>query len=266
MPTVERNEAEWQEIYDWAEGGEDWSERWGGTEMQWYGAVLPRIHRFVPARTILEIAPGFGRWSRFLKELCERLVLVDLTERCIEACRRRFAGESHIEYHVNDGRSLAMVADGSVDFVFSFDALVHAEEDVLEAYLSELATKLAPGGTGFLHHSNLGEYGPPPGRGVPIVGGALRRLGLIDGSDHWRAPSMTAAKFRRFAEAAGLVCLGQELVNWKSRRLIDCFSVFARREPGERRETPVVRNPGFMAEADRLARLAALYSGLPARG
>ncbi len=51
-----------------------------------------------------------------------------------------------------------MVADGSIDFVFSFDSLVHAEEDVIRSYLDQLGQKLRPDGVGFLHHSNLGEY------------------------------------------------------------------------------------------------------------
>ena len=55
------------------------------------------------------------------------------------ACRRQFADCSHIDYFVNDGKSLAMIADKSIDFAFSFNSLVHVEVDVLEAYLHQLA-------------------------------------------------------------------------------------------------------------------------------
>ena len=64
----------------------------------------------------------------------------------------------HISYHVNDGKSLAMVPDESVNFAFSFDSLVHADLDVLRAYLVELRNKLSPDGVAFLHHSNIGAY------------------------------------------------------------------------------------------------------------
>ena len=84
--------------------------------------------------------------------------MVDLTERCIEACKERFSADSHITYYVNDGKSLAMIPDDSVDFVFSFDALVHVEADVIKAYLSQLALQLKPDGVGFIHHSNIGAY------------------------------------------------------------------------------------------------------------
>ena len=75
-------------------------------------------------------------------------MVVDISERCIEACRQRFAAESHIAYHANDGRSLEMVADRSIDFVFSFDSLVHADADVIEDYLRQLGRKLTPNGVG----------------------------------------------------------------------------------------------------------------------
>ena len=67
--------------------------------------------------------------------------MVDLSEKCIEACRKGFASSSHISSHANDGKSLGMIAEKSIDFVFSFDSLAHAEADVIEAYLVQLATK-----------------------------------------------------------------------------------------------------------------------------
>ena len=99
--------------------------------------------------------------TQYLKEVCDELVVVDLADRCIDACKERFRAESHIRYHVNDGQSLDAIADGSIDFVFSYDSLVHAESDVLRAYLSQLGRKLAPDGAGFFHHSNLGSFRDP---------------------------------------------------------------------------------------------------------
>jgi hypothetical protein len=48
-----------------------------------------------------------------------------------------------------------MIENGSIDFAFSFDSLVHAESDVMSSYAHELARVLKPGGVAFLHHSNL---------------------------------------------------------------------------------------------------------------
>ena len=84
MPTIEENRSAWGETYTWPEAGEEWSRHWGSVYMHWYGSLLPRISAFVPAETILEIAPGYGRWTAFLKNLCKRLVIVDLSEKCID--------------------------------------------------------------------------------------------------------------------------------------------------------------------------------------
>jgi len=188
--------------------------------MQWYGSILPRISAFLPTDAILEVAAGYGRWTAFLKDLCKRLIIVDLAEKCIDRCRQRFANCSHISYFVNDGKSLEMVIDGGVDFIFSFDSLVHAEEDVLKTYTAEFAKKLPPNGVAFVHHSNLGEYihrieVESRLSKVPKLLGLLKRLGVgYKLADSSRAPSMTAAKMATFAEECKLRCVSQELVTW----------------------------------------------------
>ena len=123
MPTVEENQTCWNSTYPWIQQGEEWSSEWGGSEAQWHGAILPRIHAFLPTGTILEIAPGFGRWTHYLKNYCDSLIGVDLGEKCIRDCRQRFASERHLTFYTNDGKSLAMIPDESIDFVFSFDSL-----------------------------------------------------------------------------------------------------------------------------------------------
>ena len=116
----------------------------------------------------------------------------------------------------NDGKSLAMVPDGSVDFAFSADSLVHAEADALEAYVHELARTLSPDGVAFIHHSNLGAYRryfswttriPRMSRRKYL----LVRAGVVD-PDHWRALSMSA---RSFASFAGRRLQGTpDIINW----------------------------------------------------
>jgi SAM-dependent methyltransferase len=250
MPGVEANRELWGAAYDWPEEGGEWSAPWGGTVTQWYTSILPRLHPFLPARRVLEIAPGYGRWSSFLIAACESYVGVDLAATAVEACRKRFVDATHASFHVNDGRSLAAVDDGTVDLAFSYDSLVHVEEDVIGAYLAELARKLAPDGVAFLHHSNLAGC-PPLGRSAHL---ALRLGNLVRGQrtvgwDWWRGTTMSAERFAELAAEAGLACICQERINWMGPRLIDCISAVAR--PGSRWQRPntVVSNPHFMAEA-----------------
>lgn len=261
MPSVEENIVLWQDSAQWAESGEQWSGGWGGSEAQWHGTILPRISRFLPAGTILEIAPGHGRWTEYLRHHCERLILVDLMPACIDACRARFADDDRITFHVNDGRSLPMVRDGSVDFVFSFDSLVHVEADAIEEYVTEFSRVLCPDGTGFVHHSNAGEYRryfETPAFLPARVREVLCSVHVIEHAQ-WRALTMTAELFRQYCDASGLQCLSQELVNWSTKRLIDCLSIISRPSSFATAPTEVLRNDGFMDEARAVRKRAQLY-------
>jgi len=243
---INENLSLWDKTYVWTQGGDEWSAKWGSPEAQWFGCIYPRIHNFVPARTILEIAPGHGRWTKYLKDLASLLVIVDIAPTCIQTCKERFLGSSHIAGFVNDGKSLDMVPDGTVDFVFSFDSLVHAECDVLEGYLEQLGRKLTSDGVGFFHHSNIGAYAPQLGSGQMI-------------NSHGRAPSMTAEKFAAYCAQSNLSCIGQELINWLGNQLTDCFSIFTPKSSRWARPNVIHRNDQFMTEANTLMNLAPVY-------
>jgi SAM-dependent methyltransferase len=243
MPSLEWNRNVWNATYNWDRGGDEWSSLWGGAAAQWYGSLLPRIHRWVPAGTILEIAPGFGRWTQFLIGLAERLIVVDLSEKCVAACRERFAAARNVSYHVNDGRSLGAVPDKSVGFAFSFDSFVHVEADVLECYIAELSRTLTPDGTAFLHHSNIGAY-----------------AGSVS-NPHMRADSVRADVIVAACSKVGLECISQELVTWggDATVLSDCFSVLTPAGSVWAQENQIIRNPEFMAEASRSSARESLY-------
>jgi len=262
MPSIEENLKAWNDDYEWPQQGDKWSERWGSSTAQWYCTLLPRIHGFLPTGTILEIAPGHGRWTQFLKTLCHTLILVDLSPSCIDACKKRFATDRHITYHVNDGTSLDMIPDRSLDFVFSFDSLVHAEAEVIRQYLLQISRKLRDRGGGFIHHSTLGDF---PWL-IRLIEWSkrlrlYRRSTFIQQQEHWRASSMTASLFQAFCTEADLSCTKQELVNWVGTRFcIDCLSTFKKGNSGSGDKCAVFRNPKLMLEADRALWLSRVYT------
>lgn len=261
MPSVAENNAWWNQAYDWHESGDEWSRPWGGTNAQWHGSLRPRLHRFLPAGQGLEIACGYGRWTQFLKDECEHLTALDLSDKCVSACQERFRDATNISYVVNDGTSLAMIDDASIDFVFSFDSLVHVDRATLDAYLAELARILTPDGVAFIHHSNLGAYPWLHRRlpRIPKLRGVLRRLRVTEFA-HIRDPSVTASGVAASAERVGLQCIGQELISWLTRRtLIDCISTVARPMGRYARTNRVIRNSDFHLEAGYVAQLAGLY-------
>lgn len=244
--------------YDWKDAGEEWSERWGTSAAQWSGTIFPRIRHCLPAGTLLEIGPGYGRWTHYLKDHCQHLIVVDRAAECIEACHARFANDPRIAAYVNEGGSLSMIPDQSLDFIFSFDVFVHIKREVVETYLAEFARTLKIGGRGFIHHSNLAAFANSPRHKLP---GFLRKLlnkwHVLD-DDHHRTPTMSAELFRQLCSKNGLQCIRQELVNWRGRRLIDCFSWIERTENARNmKTTEIVSNPNFMREAEAIKQQAA---------
>lgn len=270
MPSVEQNVDQWDRDYDWSERGDEWSKPWGGAAAQWYGSLHPRVRSFLPSQAILEIAPGFGRWTEFLLPHCERYIGVDVSTSCVEACATRFANEPKAQFVVNDGSSLPMVEDASIDFAFSFDSLVHVDAPVIGRYLTELARVLRPTGAAFIHHSNYGAY---PRTGHALESLPLQRLPAsvqrtldetrLRPNVHWRALGMSARSFVSMCEDAGLHCVGQELINWGGGlRLIDAMSIAT--PPGSPwdRDNRVVKNWLFRIEAGSIRRSAqALAAG-----
>ncbi len=266
MPELADNKTKWDGEYHWRDQGDEWSALWGDPAMQWHGSILPRIKAHVPASCILEIACGYGRWTQYLKDLCQNLIAIDLSEECIQASQKRFAASSNIAYHVNDGRSLAMIPDSSVDFIFSFDSLVHADESVLAAYLSQFPRILTPNGIAFLHHSNLAEYDLAYSkiRAVPGLEDSLMQAGILEESTHWRDGTVDAKKVETLAAAHGLSCISQEIVPWATKKMfLDCMSTIVRADSALARANRVWRNANFMTEAHNLSQLAQLYSSDP---
>jgi SAM-dependent methyltransferase len=264
MPTVDENKAMWDGEYRWTSRGDEWSECWGSPSMEWFGTILPRIKSFLPTKTILEIACGHGRWTEFLKNECKHLVAIDLSHECIQACKKRFAADSHIEYHLNDGKSLAMIPDASVNFVFSFDSLVHADAAVMNAYIGALPRILTQDGVAFMHHSNLGEYARYAGiEQVPVVRRLVRWFGLL-GPIQWRDFSVDAKKVEALAQEHGLQCISQEMVRWGTKRTyLDCFSTIVRSNSPLARSNRVMRNSTFMRDLKKLLQLSHLYDYKP---
>lgn len=171
----------WQ-TYDWSAQGEEWtpSEGWKQTLID---EVL--LKHVLPGKTVLEIGPGAGRWSVILQSFAKKLILVDISDRCIELCRQRLAAYDNVEYHVNDGSNLSFLPSKSIDYVWSFDVFVHIEPRETASYLSEIKRVLVPGGRALVHH--------------PVSGG-------MHGG--WRS-STTQEQFNRMLAEHGLRVLAQ---------------------------------------------------------
>jgi len=183
----------WNKEDAWINSGDEWSEFFGNTDNLWNGTIFPLIKKYLKG-DVLEIAPGFGRITKYLKENADKLTIVDLNQLCINKCKEKFGDD--LEYYVNDGKSLNMIPNNSKDFVFSWDSFVHMHENVIKEYLKEIKRVLKEGGYAYIHHSYLS-------------GGQKESFKNISGRSN-----MNPELFKNLAEEQSLEVIKQENFKW----------------------------------------------------
>ena len=222
MADLRSNRIFWT-IYNWPNDGHEWSEPWGGTARLFNVTIFPRIERFLPTNTILEIGCGHGRCSAKLIGKCNKFIGVDIIPACIEFCARNYGSSQFI---LADGKTLP-VDSKSVDFVFSWDSLVHCDREVVGSYLKEIQRVLIRNGAGFIHHSNLNHR-------------------KADDA-HWRASDMSSEIFIGLCAEAGLSVAGQEIISWRGVPNLDCLTL-VRNSDGVPKRGGLYTNQNWQAE------------------
>lgn len=159
--SIKENRRMWDR-WDWSCcRGEEWTLEVKGLRDlepdQWKADLVnAMILKYVrEASTVLEIGPGAGRWTHILADVADRLILVDISERALEACKERFKLHSNIEYHLIDGR-LDCIPSDSIDHIWAYDVFVHINPSDVDAYINDFQRVLKPGGCAVIHHA--GEY------------------------------------------------------------------------------------------------------------
>jgi ubiquinone/menaquinone biosynthesis C-methylase UbiE len=176
----------WQN-WDWQEGGEEWTE-----SVEWKNSLIKNIllKNIENGGCVLEVGPGAGRWTEVLQRVARHLIAVDISDRCIDICKKKFAGCGNVEFFVNNGFELQFVDDYSIDSVWSFDVFVHINFEQVEGYVQEFKRVLKKGGCGVIHHG-------------------------YDGGMHggWRS-NLTSERFTEILEANGFKVLEQVSEWW----------------------------------------------------
>lgn len=155
------------------------------------------------------LAAGHGRNSAKLLPLTASLYIVDINSDNIEACKKRFTsvdGHEKIIYLTNNGYDLCDIESSSISFVYSFDAMVHFEKEVVACYLKDICCILRPGGSAFLHHSNY-----------------------TGGTDWKQNPCsrnyMSQELFIEYSALAGLSLLHSNIIQWSNYPDLDCLTL-----------------------------------------
>ncbi len=220
--TIDNNLKIWDEQYAWPQDGDEWSgqarrcnqpyEKWKQSIID--GFIKPNVSE---TSDVLEIAPGHGRWSEQLIASSLHATLVDLSPACIEFCRERFGSFDNVSYLANDGKSLTGVADDSIDFIWSFDAFIHMNADVVDSYFAEVRRVLKPDGTAYIHHAGRRHVFLPlsflrdmgrPGRKLY----KMLTMGKYNDDDGWRS-DMSRQTIAELAAKNGL-SVQRQLQSW----------------------------------------------------
>jgi ubiquinone/menaquinone biosynthesis C-methylase UbiE len=148
--SVARNYEKWTN-YDWGEAGEEWT-----SSPEWKQSLIDEamLKYMNSSNDVLEVGPGAGRWTEALQKVAQNLLVVDLSDKCIELCRKRFARCSNIKFFANDGFSLPFIPDESIDYLWSFDVFVHIAPCDAEKYAAEFSRIFRKGARGVIHHAN----------------------------------------------------------------------------------------------------------------
>ena len=97
-------------------------------------------------RVALDFGCGLGRLTQALANHFETVHGVDISERMVEQARAKNRMGTRVVYHANPTDKLHMIADGSVDFVYSRLVLQHIPVAEMRGYIEEFGRVLAPGG------------------------------------------------------------------------------------------------------------------------
>ena len=185
----------WADRYNWSRGGNEWSNDVqslrGLDPTAWENVIVNQtILKYIrPGSTVLEVGPGAGRWTKVLASLCSRVVVADVSEAALEACRNALRSFQNVEYFLVADALPDAIPDEGVDFVWSYDVFVHINPNDTARYLAYFARKLRAGGIGIIHHA--GEY-----------------ISDDDRSNGWRS-YMTGKFFAHLVEENGMKVLDQ---------------------------------------------------------
>jgi SAM-dependent methyltransferase len=157
----------------WDKYAKTWRERfpdakflgdeWQGTEAGAAGNIEEYINlierTFIapnvePGDRILEIGVGGGRTALLLRNYAAHVTCADISADMLQAARERL-GDDRMSYVKLDGRTLEGIPDGSIDFLFCFDTLVHVEPRDIFNYLVNIPPLMRGRRLVLLHHGNM---------------------------------------------------------------------------------------------------------------
>jgi len=124
-----------------------------------------------PAR-VLDVGAGTGNLTAHFLSAGARVLAADVSGECLRVVRRKFSSTGRLETQLIDGRSLAPMADGTVDVAACYSVLHHVPDYV--ALVVEMARVVRAGGLVYLDHERHDESWLPSAARDQFLADAVR--------------------------------------------------------------------------------------------
>jgi len=177
------------------------------------GPIMKRYSLVDSYMSVMDFACGWGRIAEFLKDQYAKLVLCDISEEALNYCRERFVNCENIEYIKSETSGLSLNSE-SLDFIYSWDAMVHFSYKLMDIYIGEFGRVLKEGGYCMIHHSNL--------ENSDIDSRYLSEN--FNENIHWRG-KMTIDDISRIAKNHKLKVVEQIIINWGGIKKLDGITI-----------------------------------------
>ena len=116
---------------------------------QWASIVAPILGRHdIDLTRTMDFACGFGRNALKLRQAgADHITLVDVNPDNIAYCREHIMPVGKVDLVQNNGLDLSELKNSTFTHIYTFDAMVHFDIEIVLAYIGEFARILKPGGT-----------------------------------------------------------------------------------------------------------------------
>ena len=157
---------------------------------------------------VVEVGCGVGRLTREIARRAATVDAIDVSEEMLSKAQELNPELVNVRWHLGDGESLAVLADGSADACFSHVVFQHIPDPAVTlGYVSEMGRVLRPGGWAAFQVSNLPAIHRPAGL-LSRLGRRLRSgVGRAPkGQAHpaWRGSAIDLAELCEVAAQAGM--------------------------------------------------------------
>ena len=204
--TWSRYPSEWSQDPKLNLGAATLGEEWGGPAFADH--LVELVAEYLGQTVdVLELGCGGGKFSQRLASRCRSLLCTDISPAMIDHTRESLSRqglEGNVRFLVLNGIDFSGVPDASVDFVFSYDVLLHLQPQNVFSYMLDARRILRGDGVFMLHQINLASTGGMQ-HFLGQYSGQTWRYGFEDPRRRGHIYFMGEDQLRALAEQAGLV-------------------------------------------------------------